>query len=157
MIPPTNWLASLSSSAFCLLPPGVAVDRLLPADNHLVLETHATSPSATCPLCDQPSSRRHSTYRRRLADLPWQGRTVELHLRIRRFRCTNTTCPRRLFAERLPEVTVPKARRTIRLRTLQQEIGLALGGEQGSWLASRLSMPLRTDAEISAAFCSLTF
>ncbi|HEY0420470.1 MAG TPA: ISL3 family transposase [Acetobacteraceae bacterium] len=142
MIPPTNWLASLSSSAFCLLPPGMAVDRLLPAGNHLVLETHATSPSAPCPLCDQFSSRRHSTYRRRLADLPWQGRTVELHLRIRRFRCTNTTCPRRLFAERLPEVTVPKARRTIRLRILQQEIGLALGGEQGSWLAGRLAMPL---------------
>src|SRR3954463_12998105 len=58
MIPPTNWLASLSSSAFCLLPPGVAVDRLLPAGNHLVLETHATSPSAPCPLCDQPSPRR---------------------------------------------------------------------------------------------------
>src|SRR3954447_2355636 len=142
MIPPTNWLASLSSSAFCLLPPGVAVDRLLPADNHLVLETHATSPSAPCPLCDQPSTRRHSTYRRWLADLPWQGRTVELHLRIRRFRCTNTMCPRRFFAERLPKVTMPKARRTIRLRTLQQEIGLALGGEQGSWLAGRLAMPL---------------
>jgi transposase len=98
----------------------LAVDRLLPTGDHLVLETHATSPSATCPLCDQPSSRPHSTYRRRLADLPWQGRTVELHLRIRRFRCANIACPRRLFAERLPEVTVPKARRTIRLRDLQQ-------------------------------------
>src|SRR3954451_8736452 len=142
MIPPTNWLASLSSSAFCLLPPGLGVDRLLPAGDHLVLETHATSPSATCPLCDQLSTRRHSTYCRRLADLPWQGRIVELHLRIRRFRCANIACPRRLFAERLPEVTVPKARRTIRLRDLQQQIGLALGGEQGSWLAGRLSMPL---------------
>jgi transposase len=29
-------------------------------------------------LCDQPSTRRHSTYCRRLADLPWQGRTVVL-------------------------------------------------------------------------------
>ena len=74
--------------------------------------------------------------------MPWQGRTVELHLRIRRFRCANIACPRRLFAERLPEVTVPKARRTIRLRDLQQQIGLALGGEQGSWLAGRLAMPL---------------
>ena len=98
------------------------MDRLLPTGDHLVLETHATSLSATCPLCHQPSTRPHSTYRRRLADLPWQGRTVELHLRIRRFRCANIACSRRLFAERLPEVTVPKARRTIRLRDLQQEI-----------------------------------
>jgi transposase len=55
------------------------VDRLLPTGDHLILETHATSLSATCPLCDQPSTRPHSTYRRRLADLPWQGRTVERH------------------------------------------------------------------------------
>src|SRR3954451_17417826 len=118
MIPSTNWLASLSSSASCLLPPGVAVDRLLPAGNHLVLETHATSRSAPCPLCDQPSSRSHSTYRRRLADLPWEGRTVEIHPPSPRYRCANDTCPRRLFAERLPAVTVPTTRRTIRLRTL---------------------------------------
>src|SRR5690349_21626131 len=113
----------------------MVLDRLLPAGDRLVLETHSTTAAAACPLCDQPSTRPHSTYRRRLADLPWQGRTIELHLRIRRFRCANTTCPRRLFAERLPEVTVPKARRTIRLRDLQQQIGLALGGEQGSWMA----------------------
>src|SRR5512142_3258032 len=117
----------------------MAVDCLRPAGNHLVLETHSTTASAVCPLCDQPSTRRHSTYSRRLADLPWQGRTVELHLRVRRFRCANLTCPRRLFAERLPAVTVPKARRTTRLRDLQQEIGLALGGEQGSRLAGRLA------------------
>src|SRR3954467_7993593 len=115
MILSTNWLASLSSSAFCLLPPGVAVDRLLPAGNHLVLETHAPSPSAPCPLCDQLSTRRHSTYRRRLADLPWQGRTVELHLRIRRFRCANHTRPRPLFAppvpRRQPPLPAPALRR----------------------------------------------
>lgn len=123
----------------------MAVDRLLPVGDPLVLETHSTSPSATCPLCDQPSSRRHSSYRRRLADLPWQGRTVQLHLRVHRFRCLNADCPRRVFAERLPEVTAPRARRTLRLRAVQQDLGLALGGEPGSRLAGRLAMPLSPD------------
>lgn len=135
----------MSGSAVCLLPPGLAVDRLLPIGDHLILETHSTSPSAHCPLCDQPSSRRHSSYRRRLADLPWQGRTVHLHLQVRRLRCLNDGCPRRVFAERLPEVTAPMARRTLRLRDVQQDLGLALGGEPGSRLAGRLAMPLSPD------------
>ena len=130
------------NTAFSLLPSGVAVDRLLPVGNHLVLEMHATSPSAPCPLCDQPSARLHSHYRRRLADLPWQGRTVELQVRVRRFRCATITCSRRIFAERLPTVAVPKARRTCRLHGTQQSPALALGGAPGSRLADKLAMPV---------------
>src|ERR1700761_2548938 len=80
----------------------------------------------------------------RLADLPWQGRILYLHLRIRRFRCANRDCRRRIFAERLA-LTQPKARRTLRLREIQQQIGLALGGEPGSRLAARLAMPVSGD------------
>jgi transposase len=130
---------------FCLLPVGVAVDRLLPAGDTIVIEAHATSPSASCPLCHQASSRRQSSYRRRLADLPWQGRTVRLHLQVRRFRCGNDACPRSIFAERMPEVTTPKARCTTRLRELQQALGLALGGEPGARLTTRLAMPVSAD------------
>jgi transposase len=118
------------------------VDRLRPADTHLVLEAHSTATSVPCPVCAQLSSRRHSSYRRHLADLPWQDRTVQVHLRLGRFRCVNGACPRRVFAERLPMLAAPKARRTLRLRLLQQEIALALGGEAGAQLARRLAMPL---------------
>ena len=133
------------SDTVCLLPPGVAVDRLLPAGDRLILETHSTSLSASCPQCQEPSFRRHSAYRRRLADLPWQGHIVELQVRVRRFRCANDRCPQRVFAERLPKVTLPKARRTVRLREVQQDIGVALGGEPGARLARRLAMPLSPD------------
>jgi hypothetical protein len=46
----------LTDSTFCLLPPGVALDHLLPAGDHLVLETHSTNRSAICPVCEQPSA-----------------------------------------------------------------------------------------------------
>ena len=130
------------NTVFSLLPSGVAVDRLLPVGNHLVLEMHVTSPSAPCPLCDRPSARLHSHYRRRLADLPWQGRTVELRVRVRRFRCATATCLRRIFVERLPTVAIPKARRTCRLHDTQQSLALALGGAPGSRLADKLAMPV---------------
>jgi transposase len=76
---------------------------------------HATTPSAACPLCDQPSARLHSHYRLRLADLPWQGRTVELRVRVRRFRCATITCPRRIFAEQFSAVAVPVAGNKLRV------------------------------------------
>ena len=83
----------------------------------------------------------HSRYTRTLAGLPWQGRIVALRVQARRFRCATRGCQRRVFAERLPEVAVPRARRTGRLADVQHHIALALGGEAGSRLARRLTMP----------------
>jgi transposase len=100
-----------------MIPSGLTVDRLLPAPDHIILITRSTGDRAACPLCHQPSARVHSSYSRRLADLPWQGRILYLHLRVRRFRCANRDCRRRIFAER-PALTQPKARRTLRLREI---------------------------------------
>src|SRR3954453_8935701 len=135
----------LPRSLLSLVPSGLTVDRLLPAPDRILLLARSHSTSAACPLCGGSSSRAHSFYSRRLADLPWQGRVVELQVRTRRFRCTNPECQRRIFAERL-DIAQPKARRTVRLRDIQQQIGLALGGEAGSRLAGRLAMPVSGDS-----------
>ena len=42
-------------------------------EDQLVLHVTATSPSALCPLCQQPATRLHSRYRRVVKDLPWVG------------------------------------------------------------------------------------
>lgn len=120
------------------------MDRLLPTPDRILLIARSRSTGAACPLCGGTSSRVHSFYSRCLADLPWQGRVVELQVRTRRFRCTSLECRRRIFAERL-DIARPKARRTVRLRDIQQQIGLALGGEAGSRLAGRLAMPVSGD------------
>ena len=97
---------------------------------------------AACPLCGRRSRRVHSRYWRTLADRPWNGRPVVLRLLVRRFRCGNTDCPRRIFTERLPELVAPQARRTMRLGQDQQEVGFAVGARPGARLAGRLGMPL---------------
>jgi transposase len=127
-----------------LVPSGLTVDRLLPTPDRILLLARSRGTSATCPLCGGASTRAHSFYSRRLADLPWQGRVVELQVRVRRFRCTSLECRRRIFAERL-DIAQPKARRTVRLHEIQQQIGLALGGEPGSRLSGRLAMPVSGD------------
>ncbi len=87
----------------------------------------------------------HSRYDRHLADLPSLGRTVSIHLRVRRFYCRNTACPRQTFVEGLSDLMAPFARRTRRLAEAQGQAGAALGAEAGARLLAHLSMPASAD------------
>src|SRR5919202_3709526 len=118
------------------------------ADDHtrcLTLELTSTQLAPACPVCQIPTSRLHSRYTRTLADLPWADVAVQLHLNVRKCFCPNADCPRRIFTERVPALAAPWARRTARLATAQQRIGLALGGAAGSRLAYDLTMPAGID------------
>ncbi len=98
------------------------------------------SPTAACPQCGQPSGRVHSHYQRRLQDLPWQGITLQIEWRNRRFFCENPCCSQRIFTERLPEVAAPYARMTTRFVAALRALAIACGGEVGARLAQRLGM-----------------
>ena len=54
--------------------------------------------TSSCPACFQSRVSYHSRYVRRIRDLPWQGKRVEIHLQTRRFRCQNPDCARKIFA-----------------------------------------------------------
>jgi len=98
------------------------------------------STNASCPLCGIPSSRVHSRYVRILADLPWHDVAVFVHLTVQRFFCETAGCARRIFAERLPGIVAPYARRTARLSEALEFIGFVLGGEAGARVLRRLAM-----------------
>ncbi|HSX78194.1 MAG TPA: ISL3 family transposase, partial [Candidatus Saccharimonadia bacterium] len=83
------------------------------------------------PLCATPAQRIHSRYARTLADLPWADYRVRLQLRVRKWFCRNRSCRRHIFTERLPTVTTPWARRTLRLAQRLVALGMALGGTAG--------------------------
>ncbi len=101
--------------------------------------------SARCSLCRHRSRRVHSRYHRTLADLPVSGRRVVLVVRVRRFRCLAAACPRQIFAERLPDLAPPFARRSLPLQHALEQVGFAVGGEAGSRLAYCLGMPASPD------------
>jgi transposase len=135
----------LSRRLLPLIPAGLSVVQVLPAPDRITIVAEPTSSQSACPLCGAVSGRVHSHYSRSLTDLPWQGCTVVLQVRARRFRCVSAGCSRRIFTERLPDVVPPRARRTARLGGIQCHIGRALGGEAGSRLAARLSMAVSGD------------
>ena len=75
---------------------------------------------APCPSCVRVSRSRHTSYPRLLMDLPADGRTVNIQLVVRRFRCKNPSCRRRGLPT-VPRLVRSNARRTQRLEDLMTE------------------------------------
>ena len=124
--------------------PGLKLKNLAIDTESVSLSVANTRPSAACPVCGNESRRLHSHYPRMASDLLWAGRSVRLLLSVRRFRCTDPGCPRRIFTEWLSSVVEPYARKTIRLGEILLLVGFALGGEPGARLAERLGMKAST-------------
>ena len=71
------------------LPEGMLIDQIQDAETRVIITVIATYPTSCCPLCLEPSSSIHSSYRRTLADVPCGGRQVQLLLTVRKFFCYN--------------------------------------------------------------------
>ena len=127
-------------SSLFALPDGLEVTETSVIGPVLTLSLVATASIAMCPLCGQASQHIRSTYTRHVTDAPSAGRQVQLVLRVRKFRCDTTACPRRVFAERLTPFIEPWARMTTRLSQTIEAIGLATSGELGSRFAPRLGI-----------------
>nr|WP_245587552.1 ISL3 family transposase [Cylindrospermum stagnale] len=127
-----------------LLPPYLQLEgwQISPPTTQVRLTIVSMGASANCPICHSPTVRVHSHYERTLTDLPWGQYRVIWQLQVRKFFCTNTACPRRIFTERLPGMVLPWARKTSRLREQLSAIGLFLGGATGARLGSRLGLTI---------------
>ncbi len=126
--------------------PGCRVEAItVDGPDLLHVDICGTRSGGCCPACGRASRAVHSRYRRHPADLPSIGRRVHVGIRIRRFYCRNADCGRQTFAERLPDLVKPHARRTCRLAETQGRVGVALGGEAGAGLLRWLAMPTGAD------------
>ncbi len=121
-------------------------DLVIGADGQSIRLMMASIQSeCACPKCGLQSSRIHSCYYRRLADLPWATTAVQIDLEVRRFFCDTPSCEVKIFAERLPTIAAPWARRTARLAKMQRVIDLSAGGSVGSTLCTALGCSAGVD------------
>lgn len=125
--------------------PGFEIDRVDDAPGLVVIDAHSVVYSGNCPDCGQSSDRIHSHYTRSPRDLPGSGRKVRLVLSVHRFRCSNSTCSRKTFAERIPEVVPLHGQRTARLTTTLQAIVFELSAEAGARVTQHLKMRVSGD------------
>ncbi len=119
----------------------LTVREVVRTDAGWVVEAEGAGAVATCSLCGVDSYSRHSYYWRQLRDLPLQGTSVTIRLRLGRWRCRSPECVRRIFTQRVRGVLVPHAQQTNRLAEIRVLVARALGGRPGQRLLNRLGMP----------------
>jgi transposase len=117
---------------------GLQLTNIAVDEQTIILELQIVTDQAPCPTCGMLSDRVHSRYTRHPRDLAWAALSVCWHLRVRRFRCLNPICPQQLFAERLPDILAPDARRTERLTEALRQLALTTGANAGSRLSTKL-------------------
>lgn len=108
--------------------PHLASLRVLSVESHddrTVIDLIPRARTACCPLCSHRSRHLHSHYCRTVHDLPCGNRSVLLRLHVRRFRCRNQHCSRRVFCERLSTTVRERKRQTIALTDALTTIGFA--------------------------------
>ncbi|MGM7634982.1 transposase family protein [Bacillus sp. Hm123] len=87
-----------------------------------VLDVHSSH--ATCPACQTCTHRKHSTYIRKVDDLPLAGHQVHLDVHLHKWFCENQRCLTKVFTERLDWLR-PYGRKTERLESIIRSIGFA--------------------------------
>src|SRR5436305_1231241 len=139
-------MAPFPSHSQSLLPnPRILIlDRIERDSDRFRFRVHVEQ-EPSCPVCREVSRSRHSVYSRQLQDFPWQGMAVELWATIGRFRCRNSSCPRKVFCERLPGMARAYGRQTERASKIVRLIGYVAGGLPGQRLLARLSIATSDD------------
>src|SRR5713101_9840327 len=102
-------MMEMERSPFLPLPEGMVLGQVELTGVQLTVEVISTYPDARCPGCGNSSDAVHCQYQRTVHDVPCGGRKVVLRLKVRKFVCRTATCPRKVFAERLPDLVQPWA------------------------------------------------
>lgn len=120
--------------------------RLIRLDHgSIILEAQGLIRRGRCPTCGSTSDRVHDRYRRTPVDLPWRGFPVHVALTVRRFRCDNSACQRRTFAEDFGPPLLPRAHRTAEAEAALLRLAETAGGEAGARLAQSVGLSISPD------------
>ncbi len=116
-------------------------------DNQVLkLNISSNRKEANCPDCHCRSKCVHSHYNRSPLDLPMCGWKVQINVRAKRFRCKNTKCQRCTFVESFGDWLPRYAHRTTRLKSMQTQVAISLGGEAASRLLTKLGTAISPDS-----------
>lgn len=113
------------------------------AGDVIVVRARTRDAPAACPGCGEVTARVHGYHVRTVADVPADGRRVQVRARVRRMRCPGLDCAVQTFREQVPGVLDRYQRRTSRLAWEPAELGFpptvqagghAWSGQPVSWL-----------------------
>jgi transposase len=102
--------------------------------NQLCYSGHITKKGCKCPDCGKTSYQVRSRYTRKLMDIPLGSHPVLAMITVRKFRCSNNKCFRKIFSEQLANTIVPRARKTDRVMRILQTTLVEVSSRKGAYL-----------------------
>ena len=116
--------------------------------DQIVLGLKSRTKSHKCPKCGCESDQYHSTYRRKVIDLPVLGKSVLLLVTAYKYNCDNTACDQKVFCEELSGFTGRYRRMTIRCEDLAKAIALNTSCEAASMICKYMGISISGDTII---------
>jgi len=80
-------------------PAGLKIIKIKNAKKEIHISIKSQTHMQHCPSCNKECAEYHSTYRRKIQDLPILGKTVYIHLTAYRYYCRNSKCKQKVFCE----------------------------------------------------------
>ena len=118
-------------------------------DGKIELTAKSMTHQSVCPACGKPSQGYHSTYRRRVEDLPLLGKNVRITVAAYRYYCENADCDQKVFAEDLEGFAGWFRRKTGRLEDLITSIALNTNCEGCARICEEMGIRISGDYVIN--------
>ncbi len=109
--------------------------------DYIEIYGHSTEVRCACPECHCESHSYHSSYIRTLRSLPISGKPVIIHLAVRKYRCMNPSCPRRVFSGQVPGLTESHSRKTVYVKEYLERLLVEVSSVKGAYIAGLSGIP----------------
>jgi transposase len=126
-------------------PKYIRIDQQLINGEKIEITAKSLTRQAICPTCEKKSESYHSTYKRKVEDLPLLGKNVFITVTAYRYNCDNVGCPQKVFAEELEGFVGWFKRKTERLEDLIISIALNTSCEGGSRICKAMGIDISGD------------
>jgi hypothetical protein len=123
----------------------LVIEDVADGSDVIVVRAGTRDVAVACPGCGTGTARVHGYRDRTAADVPVDGRRVQVRVRARRLRCAAPGCPRQTFREQVPGVLERCQRRTARLTGQVSAIARELAGRASARLLPALGIPVSSE------------
>ena len=133
-------------SAF--FPASLKIIKVLNRKKEIHIFIKSQTHTQICPSCKQECNEYHSTYHRKIQDLPILGKTVYIHLTAYRYYCRNSECKQKVFCETVNDFFGFYKRMTGRLEDFVIALALNTSCEGASRVSQILGIIISGDTLI---------
>ena len=118
------------------------------SEEEITLTLKSTTHEQPCPICGTISHNYHSTYKRKIHDLPILGKTVYLNITAYRYYCENVECEQKVFCEELDGFSGKYRRMTLRLENFIITLALNTSCEGAARICNQMGINVSGDTII---------